>query len=440
MAVLLFVLALSLPADPTQGAAADEARSRAEAAVRDAREKRERAYETLAGTYALLEAWFVGVREDRGASLRQVLEKAAREAHEAAIREGESPVGLSGRNRFRARLAESLHAAGVAAIAAPLLAARLAGEISSEAGGPEVRFDEASRRALESTADLDRPFHESWNGGLHREVPAAVEFARAEEELAGAMKDLSRILRPDRFHPAYIETPPGMILVPGGTYVVGQCEGWDLDTERTKKTSEVRLRSYFIDRTEVTNRRYAEFLASLPDEEATRRAPSSWPRDTDGKPLIPVDLADHPVAGVSADDALSFAEWAGCRLPTEDEWEVAARGREFFHYPWGSAWEPARTNCAGQGPGTTSPVGGFPGDRSPFGCLDLAGNVMEWTGSYPDGRPITKRPTNVNVVLRGGSFQRAPTQASSAFRWAYPALTTREPDLGFRCARDAPER
>jgi iron(II)-dependent oxidoreductase len=440
MTALFLAVALTLSAGPAQGPGATEARARAEAAAREAREKRERAYETLAGTYALFEAWFVGVREDRGASMRSILEKAAREAHEATVQEGETPSGTSGRSRLRTRLSDSLPAAGIPPVVAPLLATRLAGELAAELESPAPRYEEAARRALESTVDLDRPFHESWNSVLYREVPAAVEFARVEEELSDAMKELSRILRPDRFHPAYGETPPGMILVPGGTYVVGQCEGWDLDTERTKKTIEVRLHTYYIDRTEVTNRRFGEFLDSLQTDEKLRRAPSTWPKDADGKPFLPPELAEHPVAGVSADDALAFAEWAGCRLPTEDEWEVAARGREFFHYPWGQAWEPGRTNCAGQGPGTTSPVGSFSGDRSPFGAYDLAGNVMEWTGSFPDGRPLTRRPTNVNVILRGGSFLRPPANASAAFRWAYPALTTREADLGFRCARDAPER
>jgi formylglycine-generating enzyme required for sulfatase activity len=70
----------------------------------------------------------------------------------------------------------------------------------------------------------------------------------------------------------------------------------------------------------------------------------------------------------------------------------------------------------------------------------MSGNVSEWTASFPDGRPVTRLRENANVVLRGGSFRRPGSRESASWRWAYPAITTRESDIGFRCAQDAPDR
>ena len=135
---------------------------------------------------------------------------------------------------------------------------------------------------------------------------------------------------------------------------------------------------------------------------------------------------DHPVLQVSWHDAVAYAEWAGKRLPTEEEWEKAARGTDGRKYPWGDE-EPTRDLCNfGKNEGGTTPVGKYsPQGDSPYGCVDMAGNVWEWTGSDFDAE---------RKVLRGGSWRFGPGDVRSAHRgWDPPGRW--DDDDGFRCAR-----
>ena len=136
----------------------------------------------------------------------------------------------------------------------------------------------------------------------------------------------------------------------------------------------------------------------------------------------------HPVHGVTWDDARAYCAWAGLRLPTEAEWERAAAGEEPRRYPWGDE-PPSRSRCnfAGAGHGTTTPVGSCPAGASPFGLLDLAGNVLEWVD---DGRP-----TGSTRPLRGGAFKHDAPLLEVRRRHLLPA-GAREPFVGFRVARD----
>ncbi len=417
-------------------------RSRAEAEVKRLREARDKAYETLATAYAEAEAWYLHARENQGEGARGVLESAARAGLDAlAVEEREGKIDPAARGKaqgfLRQRLLASLPASGVPSAIAPVLGIRLSESLAAESPPSPA---EAAAAALAAVLDLERPFHESWNGPIFRESAAARDYAAADKALQEAGTKLQRLVRPDRFHPAYAGTPEGMVLVPGGTYKVGGDMGWDLDTERTKKSFDVAFHSFYIDRTEVTNARYKRFLDSLPASEALKHLPGSWPRNPNEPPAPPPGREEHPVGGVTLEDALAFAAWAGCRLPTEDEWSLAARGPQGFLYSWGNVWDGSRCNHLNAGLNQTMPVGAFPTDLSPFGCLDMSGNVSEWTASFPDGRPVTRLRENANVILRGGSFRRPGSKESVAWRWAYPALTTREADIGFRCAKDAPER
>ncbi|ONI77934.1 serine/threonine protein kinase [Actinosynnema sp. ALI-1.44] len=160
----------------------------------------------------------------------------------------------------------------------------------------------------------------------------------------------------------------------------------------------------------VTNEQYWKFLTDT----GGQSRPTTWYLGA-----FPWDRSNHPVAGVTAADADAFAEWLSgstghpWRLPTEAEWEYAAAGPDRLEFPWGDTFDPALANTRESGLHTTSPVGAFPGGRSPFGVLDLAGNVEEYVqddyAPYPGGRHVADHlveTMGTYRVARGGSFCR----------------------------------
>jgi formylglycine-generating enzyme required for sulfatase activity len=162
------------------------------------------------------------------------------------------------------------------------------------------------------------------------------------------------------------------------------------------------LDGFWIDRTEVTNAQYAQCVA------AGACRVSSYADDSR------YNGATQPVVGVSWEEAAAYAAWVGGRLPTEAEWEYAARGPESLVYPWGNEWETGLANCREEdcqdGYAMTAPVGSFPEGASWVGAVDLAGNVWEWVadryGAYPSSRQVnpTGPASGASRVLRGGSF------------------------------------
>ena len=188
-------------------------------------------------------------------------------------------------------------------------------------------------------------------------------------------------------------------------HTVTRDRGW-YDGETARGPME--LGGYFITRNLITNRQYAEFI------EATYRNVPEVDRETwDGYRLIhpykrtlayqwldggpPIGREDHPVVLVSHADALAFAAWLSdatgrtWRLPSEAEWEKAARGTGGRRFPWGNFWNPLVLNSHDQGPFDTLPVGNFPKGASPFGLLDAAGQVFEWTATAAGaGRYLVK--------------------------------------------------
>jgi len=191
--------------------------------------------------------------------------------------------------------------------------------------------------------------------------------------------------------------------------------------------------AYYIDKTEVTNLQYKEYL------DATGYvAPAHWP---DGN--YPAGQASFPVSGITLADAQRYAEWRGCRLPTEAEWEKAARGTDGRRFPWGDSYGENRARH--MLPATAGPasVGSIPNWPSPYGCLDMIGNVQEWTTSdfapYP-GSLMEETPPQGLKVTRGGAWSQAelvpiPSACASRYPWdpSQPDVT-----LGFRCVKDAP--
>jgi formylglycine-generating enzyme required for sulfatase activity len=221
----------------------------------------------------------------------------------------------------------------------------------------------------------------------------------------------------------------GMVYVEGGEFRMGRDDG-DLPDEKPSHPAAVG--PFFIDIYEVTNEQYAEFV------KATRHSvPLYWKNGTFAK-----NEAKFPVVGVTWNDAGDYADWAGKRLPTEEEWEFAARGgQDSFLYPWGNEWVPDMANVAGASR-SFAEVGKFRG-RPRFEVYDMVGNAGEWTASdfkaYPNGRISGLYEGKKNLkVIRGGSFINSRVYATTTYRigWA-PTGEVDYSGTGFRCAKES---
>ncbi|MDW8411421.1 MAG: SUMF1/EgtB/PvdO family nonheme iron enzyme, partial [Acidobacteriota bacterium] len=222
--------------------------------------------------------------------------------------------------------------------------------------------------------------------------------------------------------------PEGMVLIPGGEYTIGS----DVGDEFSQPAHKVKVEAFYIDMTEVTKEQYAAFIKAT-----GRRAPKDWPEGQ------PPGNPKEPVTGVSFADAEAYAKWVGKRLPSEQEWEIAAAGAAHKLYPWGNEWLDGRANTSEQGKNSTVEVGLFKGGKSDFGVYDMCGNVWEWTSSIPKPYPGLKTNTAMVEgdprkyrVIRGGSFMEKKDYSSTVYRnWVMVNETNDA--LGFRCAKDA---
>ena len=221
---------------------------------------------------------------------------------------------------------------------------------------------------------------------------------------------------------ASIVAPQGMVYVPGGILGMGR-DGGD---EFERPVHKVTVAPFFIDRTEVTNAQYQKFIFS-----SGHRAPSNW---KDGR--FPPGEAAFPVVNVSWEDALAYAKWQDKRLPTEAEWEFAARGTEGRLYPWGAEWQGQKANTREDGPGRVLPAGSFPKGASPYGVLDLSGNVWEWTASDLTSYGGDGRILAPGKVIRGGAWDVPRDRATATYRGVVQPERTYE-KTGFRCVRSA---
>ena len=224
-----------------------------------------------------------------------------------------------------------------------------------------------------------------------------------------------------------------MVLVPAGEFTMGSDEGDDDE----QPVHRVVLDSFYLDTFEVTNGRFAKFVAAIQSE-------PPWGFADQETPVVD---AERPVRWVTWLEATGYCLWAGKRLPTEAEWEKAARGPEGRVYPWGNDPPTAAQAVFGlkEGDETVSPVGDHPHGRSPYGAQDLAGNLYEWVSDWYDDAFYAAAPTRnprgpvagTTKVQRGGSYINQPYRLRSAFRTKGDP-TEHDPHVGFRCAQDAP--
>jgi iron(II)-dependent oxidoreductase len=272
--------------------------------------------------------------------------------------------------------------------------------------------------------------------------------------------------------PVGLAVAADMVSIPGGTYRIGNDEG----PRDARPAHEVRLAPFRIDALEVTNAEFARFLATLDVRVvAEAQAGLAQPDDVVGsdaallfssgaeRRLIELDdsdarialsasrfmpapgFAEHPVTEVTWYGAVAYCKWRGARLPTEAEWEAAARGREGRHYPWGGTPPTSKLAVFGRTRGAHELVGQRPAGATPRGVHDLAGNLAEWTSTLY--RPYPYRPedgrenpdVNDERVTRGGDyvFDSSPEQLTTYFRGGFSrAVEHGHRHIGFRCAAD----
>jgi formylglycine-generating enzyme required for sulfatase activity len=225
-----------------------------------------------------------------------------------------------------------------------------------------------------------------------------------------------------------------LVYVPEGTFTMGYF-GSDQGDERPEHP--VYLDAYWIDKTEATNAMYARCVA-----DKTCNPPQFLKSNTRKKYYGNPEFADFPVIYVSWEDAKKYCEWAGRDLPTEAQWEKAARGPDGRLYPWGNT-QPKNTllNYLNSGLKDTSKVGSYPEGASIYGAMDMAGNVYEWVNdwyspvyyqSLPSENPLGPVSGTFRVA-RGGAWGYAAEYARTSYRNRYT------PDrsffsYGFRCA------
>jgi formylglycine-generating enzyme required for sulfatase activity len=262
------------------------------------------------------------------------------------------------------------------------------------------------------------------------------------------------------------------VYVPAGEFLMGSTDDDELAKSDEKPQHTVYLDGYWIARTEVTNAMFARFVAETGYRTEAEKADSgrvfkfvtaefeetpgaNW-RHPRGPLSNLVGLNYHPVVQVSWNDAVAYCQWAGCRLPTEAEWEKAARGVDGRLYPWGNGTVRAKLNFAdvnlevpwadknvNDGYTFTAPVGSYPAGASPFGALDMAGNVWEWVADWYEIDTYTQSlrenpqgPDNGSMrILRGGAWSYTAQAARTSDRSSMHPPDFRSGPIGFRPAR-----
>jgi formylglycine-generating enzyme required for sulfatase activity len=223
--------------------------------------------------------------------------------------------------------------------------------------------------------------------------------------------------------------PGGMVLIPAGEFIAGSDDKESFAFPKHKVT----LPAFWIDKYEVTNYEFQDFSIK------TGYAGEGVKEGRDWRLFYTPEKAHFPVVYITWNDAAAYCKSLGKRLPTEEEWEKAARGTDGRRYPWGNEWADSRSNTYEGGPRKPVAIGEFHDDVSPYGVHDMLGNVQEWTASWftPYKGNLKKDPSEGRKfrVVRGLAYQHKAQVGDIAIRSAYPEDSLF--DFGCRCAKDA---
>jgi len=238
--------------------------------------------------------------------------------------------------------------------------------------------------------------------------------------------------------------PSDVVLVPAGEFIMGSQEG----SPDERPAWRVCLEAFYIDRYQVTNAQYARFLNAVGGPAGQcggHICLDTWAEDPDsrilyreGRYVVEAGYEQHPVTNVSWYGAQAYCRYYGKRLPTEAEWEKAARGSDGRAYPWGDSFDPRKLN-SDHWIGDTTLVGSYPAGVSPYEAYDMAGNVWEWVADWYQAYPRSEYQSpffgEKYKVVRGGSWNHPGSDARTTRRdIAHPARRIHV--VGFRCVRE----
>lgn len=272
-------------------------------------------------------------------------------------------------------------------------------------------------------------------------IRAALAVTPTQEPAAKPASSANETLLPGMSVPMYYPQtrigadPNPMVRVPAGAFTMGS----DNRLPDEGPAHRVDLKSYMIDLYEVTNLQYKQFI-----DATSHRSPSHFRNRT-----FPPGKADHPVTFVSWYDATDYCAWAGKRLPTDAEWEKAARGTDQRTFAWGNEFDINKANTPVRWErlnleGDTAPVGAFVAGASPYGVYDMSGNVWEWTSSwylaYPGNTRKTENYGEKYKTLKGGSWWDCSFYqcgiSAPVFNRSFFNANVKNASFGFRCAKD----